>query len=575
MDEHLRGPFFTYTNAQTQLTKAFFEGVEREQQGSEASPAPDSNVEIDIEERNEDGRKVQRYKFNQYALDKYFGGRDPYQEDDELSRGMDNVCLDQDKDNDILTKLCVNVELAVQLGKQLEPESLLNLYIACKAFRDVINSYMLSSVRIWIAERCPEAGHIFPFKMYKKQLIPDPAGRTWRDMYKDSPAAMSAERMDKIRTIPGLKYYQLVLGRDRCCREIIAIMARNGHLLPKTMYETLLRLWLLMDVGVTKHRLAMLRNKELWRDRDLYNVQLLTIKLGLHCNDPVWGPCSYELVHLCLAQKGLYTLWQVLMRKKFTTISEFMEAKVRHDFDIPDEAAHLDALEIEARYGVPVQDIAKGHLEGWGKGTLHLVRPDELVAFEAVDRGLELDKHLRYMIFWGYFDWITGENLVPTEEDMYIADAETKLAHMDTVHHWRKRHALKKRWNELTKEQQDEIREEDEDERLRAMAWCGEPEENEEASDPGIDPWTDEPAYNIHDELDRGFIVPQQAADHQSSVPALADQSGWEHFVNRALMGLPEEISEDDKLRFQAMDSSLDPENFDWIAFMRDEGFDV
>ncbi|KAL6849350.1 hypothetical protein ACO1O0_008890 [Amphichorda felina] len=538
-------------------------------------PAEDSVPKVDIQEELVEGRKVMQYKFNEPALDKYFEGKDPYR--DELADQMNNVSInDTVPGRDIVTKLCANVELAVQLGKQLRPEDILNLYIASKAFRDVVNGYMLSSIRIWIADRCPEAGRIFPFKLYKNHLIRDPHGRTWADMYKDNTTTtpMTPDHLDKIRTIPGLKYMQLVLGRDRYCREITAMMARNGHLMPRSMHDTLLRLWLLMDTGYTEHRRAMLRNPKLWRDQDLYNAQLLFVKLGMHFNDPVFGPSSYELLHLILGQRGLYPLWQLLMRRRFTTLDEIVDAKVRYDFDLTPEHWRRCLSQGGQLHGVPLWQVGTGHCEGWGDGTSrqHLMRPDELVPVEAVSRGLQLDDHIRHMILWGYFDWETGENIVPNEEDIYIADEKTVLAHMDTRHHWRKKHSLKKRWDTLTPEQQAAIREDDEDEQLRAMAWCGNDEAD--ADDSEYD-WTEEDTYSLNDEITRGFIVPEQSPDHKSTVPTLDDRDGWADFVTRTLMGTTLELEEDEALRMQAFNPALSDDNFDWRAWMREEGFDV
>ena len=537
-------------------------------------PAEDSLPKIEVQEKTVDGRKVMRYKFNKPALGKYFEGKDPY--GDDLASQMNSVRItDTEPGRDIITKLCVNVELAVQLGKQLRPEDILNLYIASKGFRDAVNGYMLSSIRIWIADRCPEAGRIFPFKLYKNHLVHDPWGRTWADMYKDSSSAapMTPERLEKIRTVPGLKYMQLVLGRDRYCREITAMMARNGHLMPRSMHDTLLRLWLLMDTGYTEHRRAMLRNPKLWRDEDLYNAQLLFVKLGMHFNDPVFGPSSYELLHLILGQRGLYPLWQLLMRKRFTTLSEIVEAKVRYDFDLTPDHLRECLPRGGHLHSVSLWQVGTGHREGWGDGTSrqHLMRPDELVPVEAVTRGLQLDDHIRHMILWGYFDWETGENIVPTEEDMYISDEETTLAHMDTRHHWRKKHSLKKRWDTLSPEQQAEIREDDEDEQLRAMAWCG----NEDDEDDSEYDWAEEDTYSLNDEIKRGFIVPAQSPDHKSTVPTLDDKDGWADFVTRTLMGTTLELDEDEALRMQAFNPALSDDNFDWIAWMREEGFDV
>jgi hypothetical protein len=512
---------------------------------------------ISVTEETAAGRTLKKFEFTEDALLKYFGGRDPYT----LASGFEEMTLEGDmavenKEMDLFSPLCANMEIAVELGKHLRPDDILNLFIACRSFNETITGYMMSSVRSWIAHRCPEAGWIYPFQLYKDELNLDPAGRTWADHYIGRNIPLSEDKAKQTRSIPGLRYLKLVLTRDRCCREIIAIMARSGHLMPKTAYMALLRLWLLMDFSTTSQRQALLRNEEVWGEADLYNAQMFFIKLGLHFNDPVFGPCSYELLHLMLGQKGLYPLWQLLMRKRFTTLPEIVDLKVRYDYVCrPQHWRFLHG--VNAIHGVPLCEVGRAHVEGWGKGCLHLMRPDELVPIEAVKRGLHLDDHIRNMVLWGYFDWETGENIVPTEDDMYISDEDEVLAHMDTTRHWRKRHAMKKRWRSLDPEQQQAIIDEDEDERLRALAWCYETD-SEDSNDFNSDsdddehPFADPTPYTLDDEIRRGFIVPPQPPDHQSTVPNLENESGWVSYVNKCLIGLPPSMDKDELLQVQA-----------------------
>lgn len=539
-------------------------------------PRESSIPKISLREDSVDGRKTMRYEFNQAARDAYFGGKDPYAD---MTSPMDGGHIaETGPEKDIVTYMFSNVELAVELGKFLSPQDILNLYIASKAFRQSINSFMLSSIRIWIKARCPEAGNIFPFKIYKPHLIPDPRGRSWGDMNSEGDASSTAtpEAMRRTRSVPGIRYFQLVAGRDRYCREIVAIMARSGHLMPKTTYETLLRLWLLTDVAVTEHRRAMMRNRKLWRDQDLYNAQLFFVKLGLHFNDPVYGPGSYELLHLILGQRGLYPLWQLLTRRRFTTLAEIAEAKVRYDFEYTAEDWHKCLPNGGKIHGVPLWEVGIGHREGWGKGRQHLMRPDELVPLEAVERGLHLDDHIRHMILWGYFDWETGENIVPTEEDIYISDEEATVAHMDTQSHWKRKHCLKKRWHTLTPEQQRGIQEDEEDERLRAMGWSGADAEDEESEDGDNDPhWSAEDRYSLDDEIDRGSVVPPQPPDHVSTVPGLDDKEGWAEFVTSTLIGAAPDLTDGQKLRAEGFGPWLQSENFDWVSWMREQGHEL
>ncbi|KZZ96549.1 hypothetical protein AAL_03778 [Moelleriella libera RCEF 2490] len=525
-----------------------------------------------------DGFRAKRFKFDDDGLEQYFGSANPYSCRKERSALLSL----KHKHRDIITALCAQTEMAVELGKQLRPEDLVSLYATSKMFHYAIKEHLLSSVRMWIAYRAPEAGKIFAFKLYRQHLVPDPAGRTWRVQYggTDTERALPG-LMDEVRTIPGLRYLQLVLVRDRCCRQIIAIMARHGFLMPETMYSTLLRLWLVMDIPTSGQRQALFRNRDIWTDVHLYNAQMFFLKLSMLFNDPIYGPFSNELLHVMLGQRGLYPLWQLLLHKRFTKLPEVLALKVRYDYDaIPDR---FDGPDQNNMYGVPIRDVGRGHLEGWGLGNHHLQRPDELVPVEAIARGLHLDDHLMNMMTWGYIDYATGENIVPSVEDMYISDEEEVLHNADTTGHWKPKHALKKRFTQLSHEQQQEIIRQDEDDRLRALAWTGDTTDYKEQ---------DIAVYTLDDEINRGYIVPppapQKCCRHDGvnddgddrdacgapSVPDTCDAQGWANFVNAALSTVPPELSEEQALRAQPWlnyhEAEFD-EDWDWSAWLEQQ----
>ncbi|KAG6269842.1 hypothetical protein E4U49_006042 [Claviceps purpurea] len=519
------------------------------------------------------GKQTKRFLFDDGGLEYFFGAEDPYRgppsrRRDDAAAAADGVPPKQHR-RDIITALCSRVELAVELGKQLGPEDLISLYATSRTFHEAINEHLLSSIVTWIEYKAPEAGRIFQYRLYRRHLIPDPAGRTWAAQYKGtSTEKEQPQLMLQIRTVPGLRYLQLVLVRDRCCRQILAIMARNGFLMPKSMHHTLLQLWLLMDIPTTVQRQALLRNTDIWTDQQLYNAQLLFVKLSLMFNSSIYGPLSNELLHLSLGEKGLYPLWQLLMRKRFTTLPEVLAWKVRYSgVTVPSDAAV---------YGVPAYEVGIGHMEGWGLGNMHLQRPDELIPNEAVARGLELDEHIMYMMLWGTIDFATAENIVPTEEDMYISDEEETLEHMDTTGHWKEKHALKKRFLELTALQQEQIVADDEDDRMRALAWTGGSTGGPVAVGSGDDSDDEAAPYTLDDEIRRGYIVRQRSRKEGQVVPpcSTADTQGWCDFVEAALRTVPPECSVDQELRAQVFQDDEDEEihgDWDWEAWLAEQ----
>ncbi|KAL6699903.1 hypothetical protein J3F84DRAFT_195092 [Trichoderma pleuroticola] len=509
---------------------------------------------VTIEEIEVDGISKKKFKFDDLDVEDYFGNVDPYERPKKAKSSIAYA------DRDLISVICQHVELAVELGKHLNGKDVLNLCLANRRFYEAVNGYLLSSIRAWIEYKAPEAGRIFHYQLYAKHLVDDPQKRTWMALKQG--ISTSPNKDGKVRKVPGLKYLQLVLGRDKYCREILAIMARCGHRMPSTMHHSLLRLWLLMDVATTHQRQAMLQMAHIFKDTDLYNMQMFFIKLGMLFNDPVYGPCTFDLVQLMMGQKGLFKLWQLLTRKKFNKLADILDLKLRYDFNFVSEGTYWAEHGLSQIQGIPLHEVGQQHKEGWGAGRMHLLRPDEAVPVEAVRRGLQLDDHLSHMVIWGYFDWKTGENIVPSLEEMYIEDEDEVLANVDTLEHWKPRHVLKKRWAELTPQQQDEILSDEEDERLRAQAWCSTLDEDDDAGslDDVSDTDSDE-SLDLDEEINRGYIVPPQPKDHESTVPGVHDAQGWANFVNQSLLGgMVPDLGEDERLKAEAWNSHPEPE---------------
>ncbi len=173
-----------------------------------------------------------------------------------------------------------------------------------------------------------------------------------------------------------------------------------------------------MDVATNRRRQAVMMNRKFFTDQDLYNAQLFIMKLLLLFNDPVYGPGSAKLMHVFLGQKSLTPLWELLRRKRFTREHEIVQAGLRYDIQ-PTEFQIEVALPV---FGVPIHELGVGHKEGWGRGTVHLLRPDQLIPVESVRRNLDLQIHLDFMTHFGHVDLMTGRNLAPSVEEMYMSD---------------------------------------------------------------------------------------------------------------------------------------------------------
>ncbi|KAL2021237.1 hypothetical protein VTK56DRAFT_7424 [Thermocarpiscus australiensis] len=399
---------------------------------------------------------------------------------------------------DLIGSLSTCTELIVEVCKHVRPVDIVNLYSICRDFHHAINMNMRSSVFAWTSVMAPTSARIYSSPVYCDWFIPDPAGRlaTSADRETSVPRPGQAKlpglpvfnhEEDKVRLIPGLRWLQLVVHREIRVRDIIATLARMGHRLPPGAHLTLKKIWLTMDVSTTRGRIILWNNPDFFTNEDLYIAQLFFVKLILAFNDPVFGPQSSMLMRLMMGQKGLSPLWALLRGKKYRSAEEIRALKLYYDVG-PDAERVASG---EPLHGIPIDQLGIGHLEAWGGGPNHLMRPDELVPLEAARRQLDLDSCIDEMMIYGHVDLSTGNSLVPSIDEMYMSDDELPPAHRDwtPMRHelinggcgnvpfarnmWLPKHARKARWNTLTDEEKEMILKEERLDRAEAYSVDG------------------------------------------------------------------------------------------------------
>ncbi|RDW95221.1 hypothetical protein BP5796_00984 [Coleophoma crateriformis] len=299
-------------------------------------------------------------------------------------------------------------ELIMELARHLKIRELLALYRISRDFHIIVNSYFTHVLKNCALEQAPESAKIFNFRFYEPLTIPDPM------RYEVN----NTDAVSTIRRVPGLKWLQMVIHRDKVVRDILACLAREGHRVPPETSISLKKAWLVMDVSTTTRRVQLMHNEKFMTDKDLFNLQLFIVKLDMRFNDPFEGQGSESMRKLLLGQKGLTTLCKVLKREMFLSRVEVIKAFVRYSFKVRPEHQSMSIWDI------PPAEIGLGHLEGWGKGRGHLMRMDELVPREATRRRLRFKDWIMHMMLYGYVDAITGKDTPPTEDEMYMSDDE-------------------------------------------------------------------------------------------------------------------------------------------------------
>jgi hypothetical protein len=210
----------------------------------------------------------------------------------------------------------------------------------------------------------------------------------------------------------------MVMHREKAVHDILACMARQGHRMKPDMAFSLKKMWLIMDISTTARRVQIIHNPKLFTDIDLYNIQFFIVKLDMRFNDPVDGPGTEDLSKLFLGQRSLTSLYLLLKRKAFFDVIDIVKLAVKYNYVVRQEHHNMPI------FGIPPEEIGIGHLEGWGKGRAHLMRPDELVMRESVRRQLRLKNYIVGMMTWGYVDLITGKNIAVTTQEVYMSDDE-------------------------------------------------------------------------------------------------------------------------------------------------------
>ncbi|KAF7933338.1 hypothetical protein BELL_0129g00020 [Botrytis elliptica] len=310
----------------------------------------------------------------------------------------------------IFQSLLLTPEIILEFMLHLSPKNLLTLYSICRPFHTILSHWMAHAIKSIVKHQAPYSYTIYPFYLYRELSIPDPLG--------------TLHSSGQIRRVPSLKYHQMVLHRCRVVRDILASLARHRLRCPPGTNHSLKKVWFLMDLSTTLDRVRLIHNRTFFTDHDLYNIQHFIVKLDMRLNCPTDGPGSDFLRKLMLGQRGLTPLFRLLTRTGFTDLYELYQYSVRYSYTplTPAPDLHLGLFD------VPANEIGIAHLEGWGKGSKHLMRIDELVMREATRRELGFKEHIMMMLLWGYVDPLTGENLQPSREEMYMSDGEGQEA---------------------------------------------------------------------------------------------------------------------------------------------------
>ena len=301
-------------------------------------------------------------------------------------------------------------ELCFALAANLRVEDLISLYAISRDFHLIINSRFATVIINQSLRKCPESARIFPFRCYKALCRHDPAPR----IPHPHPYKQAA---GETRLVPGFRWLKMVMFREKVCYEIVTLMAEDGLPVPRGCESALKKLWFLMELPDNARRIGYMHSRHNIRDIDLYLMVCFFVKLELRFNDPVAASRHYGLKKLLLMQRGLTSIWRTLkrsvLRDRYDILRLWIATRPSRVLDTQDESV----------FGIPSDQVGKLKMEHWGEEVHResgqpctmLVRPDQLVTREIIQRRMLFSKHFLRCLLWGYIDAETLENYPPRQ----------------------------------------------------------------------------------------------------------------------------------------------------------------
>ncbi|KZF20352.1 hypothetical protein L228DRAFT_250033 [Xylona heveae TC161] len=331
--------------------------------------------------------------------------------------------LEVDNGN-IFRKFLARSELLFELTCHLDIEDFVSLYAISKEFHYLVNLRLSTQLLSHARMNVPQSAFIFRFKAYRHLCINDPT------------APQNHEASGKIRRVPSLRWLRMVHFREKVVDEIIQLLAEESHRLPPETKLTIKKIWFTMDLAHNSTRVGLMHNSSFWTDNDIFYACLFFIKLDMRFNDPIDGEGHGGLRQLMLGQRSLTTLWKALRHEDPLTPLGLMRLYVRWSYQPAPEHRHMSIL------GVPADQVGRGCKEGWGKGAVSLLRPDQLVVREGIRRRLDIHKRYMDMMLFGYMDNKTFHELSlskPSEDLLFkeplddTFDNEGSIRHEDVI----------------------------------------------------------------------------------------------------------------------------------------------
>jgi hypothetical protein len=310
--------------------------------------------------------------------------------------------------------------LFFQFALRLPVDTMMDLYAIDKEFHYRLNKYSISILYDHALYHAPIATSVFSPVLYPDLVISDPVLKPMDG------------RVHLARDIPSFRWTKMVFYRDRVVREILTMLALEGHRVPAQTETVLCKFWVIMELRTQALREAFLRDPLIWSNDDIHIFQLFLTKLDMRFSHPVQGQGSGQLSHMLLTQKSLTALRDVLAGKWWTCgggqrldyqdVEEMViKTYVSDDLDTDTHPWLDDEIENDIPpwlWGL----LSRENFEVDGTSMDSCV---DLVVFEGLRRRLHVQRWYLDFVLYGYVDVKSGKNIPAPRK--WRGDSEIKV----------------------------------------------------------------------------------------------------------------------------------------------------
>lgn len=299
--------------------------------------------------------------------------------------------------------------LFFQFAIRLPYKTIIDLYAIDKEFHYRLNQYSVSIIHDYAKYHMPLASFIFSWILYPNLCISDPMlrpmdNRTWL-----------------ARDVPGFRWVGMVHRRNGIVRDILTVLALEGHHMPNGTAAAMMKFWLLMETNTTLVRLAYLKDTQIWSDKEIALMHLLMVKLDMRFGNAIICNGFCNLTPLLLSQKSLAPLWRTLTSQEYLDEDAAIAMLVRTYLPQQLDQQNNDWLVQPAVTGVPVAELGLLSRERWVLSGPPMLTPIALLATEANRRGLRLERYLMDFGLYGYVDLANEKNIA---HPVFIRDSK-------------------------------------------------------------------------------------------------------------------------------------------------------